>query len=65
MCVCVCDGAARLHPLPWPQGLRGFYRGFGGILLTVIPANMTYFRQGGHWKRGKGGARARGLLSSW
>ncbi|PSC69265.1 mitochondrial carrier family [Micractinium conductrix] len=25
------------------EGLRGFYRGFGGILLTVIPANMTYF----------------------
>jgi hypothetical protein len=21
----------------------GFYRGFGGILLTVIPANMCYF----------------------
>jgi hypothetical protein len=26
------------------QGLPGFYRGFGGILLTVIPANMCYFR---------------------
>ncbi|KAL4423639.1 hypothetical protein ABPG77_009226 [Micractinium sp. CCAP 211/92] len=25
------------------EGVRGFYRGFGGILLTVIPANMSYF----------------------
>ena len=26
------------------QGVPGFYRGFGGILLTVIPANCCYFR---------------------
>ncbi len=25
------------------EGLPGFYRGFGAILLTVIPANMCYF----------------------
>ncbi|KAL6785382.1 hypothetical protein ACKKBG_A00040 [Auxenochlorella protothecoides x Auxenochlorella symbiontica] len=25
------------------EGVRGFYRGFGGIMLTVIPANMCYF----------------------
>ena len=24
------------------EGLPGFYRGFGSILLTVIPANMCY-----------------------
>lgn len=39
------------HHLYWvlftshfPQGVPGFYRGFGGILLTVIPANCCYFR---------------------
>jgi hypothetical protein len=25
------------------EGVGGFYRGFGAILLTVIPANMCYF----------------------
>lgn len=25
------------------EGVSGFYRGFGAILLTVIPANMCYF----------------------
>ncbi|KDD74240.1 hypothetical protein H632_c1463p0, partial [Helicosporidium sp. ATCC 50920] len=25
------------------EGFRGFYRGFGSILLTVIPANTCYF----------------------
>lgn len=31
-------------PLLLLQGVPGFYRGFGGILLTVIPANCCYFR---------------------
>jgi hypothetical protein len=25
------------------EGFVGFYRGFGAIVLTVIPANMCYF----------------------
>lgn len=25
------------------EGVPGFYRGFGAILLTVVPANMCYF----------------------
>ena len=25
------------------EGVRGFYRGFGALLLTVVPANMCYF----------------------
>jgi hypothetical protein len=25
------------------EGVAGFYRGFGAIVLTVIPANMCYF----------------------
>lgn len=25
------------------EGIGGLYRGFGAILLTVIPANMCYF----------------------
>lgn len=25
------------------EGMPGFYRGFGSIMLTVIPANMCYF----------------------
>eukprot|EP00889_Picochlorum_renovo_P003857 jgi/Picre1/30887/NNA_006246.t1 len=25
------------------EGIRGFYRGFGALLVTVVPANMCYF----------------------
>ncbi len=25
------------------EGVPGFYRGFGAILITVVPANMCYF----------------------
>jgi hypothetical protein len=25
------------------EGVRGFYRGFGALLVTVVPANMCYF----------------------
>jgi len=25
------------------EGVQGFYRGFGALLLTVVPANMCYF----------------------
>ncbi len=36
----VADAFARIARA---EGLRGFYRGFGALVLTVVPANASYF----------------------